>query len=54
MTVQEIQAAAAAMAKAITVLVQEFEAASGCHVHSIPVTEAKPTRVSVKVQIPNA
>ena len=37
MTIQEVQAAASAMALEITQLVQTFESSTGCIVHSLPV-----------------
>jgi hypothetical protein len=55
MNVAEIQKAAAALAAQITALVQSFETATGCLVHSLPVRPASgkiPTSVEVKVQIP--
>jgi hypothetical protein len=57
MTVLEVQAAALAMAKQITALVQSFEEATGCIVHSLPVQPAVVSGtvkaiIHVKVQIP--
>lgn len=55
MTVAEVQAAADALAKQLTTLAQEFESATGCMLHSIPLiaaTKAAPVQVRVKVQIP--
>ncbi len=52
MTISEVQALAAALAKTLTAEIQAFEAATGCIVHSLPITEAKPSTVHVKVQIP--
>jgi hypothetical protein len=55
MTIQEVQAAAEALAAQFTTLVQAFETSTGCLVHSVPViaaTKTQPTLVRVKVQIP--
>jgi len=55
MTVEEIKALALAMAATFTAQVQEFEAATGCIVHSLPIRPAigkTPVMVEVKVQIP--
>ena len=56
MTIQEVQAAASAMALEITQLVQTFESSTGCIVHSLPVHPgahpSNPVTVEVKVQIP--
>lgn len=55
MNVQQIQAARAAMDSQITALVQQFEASTGCIVHSLPVLpgEGKNLKsVTAKIQIP--
>lgn len=54
MTVDQVKAAAAALEVQITQLVQQFEASTGCVVHSIPVvpaTASQPATARVKVQI---
>jgi hypothetical protein len=53
-TVDEVKLLSHALGMAIERLVQEFEMATGCYIHSIPVTQAvggKPLSVIVKVQI---
>ena len=54
MTVEEVRAKMAELKLQIQGLVQEFEMATGCIVHSIPIYPAagKPVTVDVKVQIP--
>ena len=55
MTVQEVQAAAAVLAQALSAAVQQFETQTGTIVHSLPVIPAEgktPASVRVKVQIP--
>ena len=55
MTVPEVQVASEVLAKAMTSLAQEFETATGCVLHSIPIiaaTKTQPVQVRVKVQIP--
>ncbi len=55
MTVDEVRAATAVLAAEITTLAQQFEAATGCSIHSIPVKSksetGKPTACQVKVQV---
>ena len=53
-TVGEVRRASDILAGKIEELVQEFEAKTGCFIHSIPVTQstgASPVKVLVKVQI---
>lgn len=55
LTVEQVQAAATALADTITAAVQEFEASTACIIHSLPVIPASkslPATVQVKVQIP--
>jgi len=55
MTVEEVQAKMAELKLQIQGLVQEFEMATGCIVHSIPIYpgfQVGPVTVDVKVQIP--
>jgi hypothetical protein len=55
MNVEEVQARTLAISKQITALVQFFEEATGCIVHSLPILPASgtvKTTVTVKVQIP--
>jgi hypothetical protein len=54
MNIDQVKAAALAMAAQMTVLVQAFEQQTGCVVHSLPVRPADkktPATVEVKVQI---
>jgi predicted kinase len=54
-TIAEAAKLQAELAKAVTALVQDYEATTGLIVHSLPVTEhqaGKPTECRVKVQLP--
>lgn len=55
MSVDEAKQLADAAAKQITAILQEYEASTGCQIHSVPVDRNDPAKLveaRVKVQLP--
>lgn len=53
MTIEQVRAAAVALAAQITQQLQTFEQTTGCKIHSIPITHepALPVTANVKVKL---